>query len=152
MMLYELKKAIPLVILAFVALGAPLVLARTSGQFPQHCGMMGGGGPHHLQMHMTQLRDVLILTPQQSEQWKSVVQTIEDNDKSLNDLLRRKNLKSDTQSAVDNLMFYGEMAEARSAAVKKTANVFATFYAGLSDSQKTEADEFFRSHNNRCLF
>ena len=47
-------------------------------------------------------------------------------------------------TAVDDLVSYGEIAEAHAAGIKRLTPAFATLYASMSDAQKLEADKLFR--------
>jgi hypothetical protein len=48
------------------------------------------------------------------------------------------------RTAVDDLKSYGEITEAHAEGIKHLTPVFADLYASMSDTQKKEADNFFR--------
>ena len=127
-------------------LGAPLAMAEMTDPPARHHQkpMMDEG--QRVDRHIAHLHDALKVTPQQEEQWKPVAQTIRDNQRAIHDLVKDKRTKLDTQSAVEDLNAYSEIAEAHAVASKKLADAFGTFYAGLSVEQKKVADEFFRDH------
>ncbi len=49
-------------------------------------------------------------------------------------------------SAVDNLRSYAELEQQRAQDIQKLVPAFQTLYGALSDQQKREADQMFRSY------
>lgn len=144
----QFKRILPSALLAFSVLGAPLAMAEPA-QAPAHHGQMQKMSEEdRLERHIGHLHDALKVTAQQEEQWKPVAQTMRDNEKSLRELAKAKRGKIETQTAVEDLAAYAEIAEAHAQSIKKLADVFGTFYAGLGDEQKKVADEFFRDHKH----
>ena len=144
----QFKHILPSALLAFSVLGAPFAMAEPP-QPPAHHGPMSKMDEgDRLEHRISQLHDALKVTAQQEDQWKPVAQTMRDNEKALHELAKEKRAKVDTQTAVEDLAAYGEIAEAHAHAIKKLADVFGSFYAGLSDEQKKAADQFFRDHKH----
>jgi protein CpxP len=102
-----------------------------------------------LEKHIAQMHDALKVTPAQEDQWKPVAQTMRDNEATMHAVVQEKRSHIATQSAVDDLNAYAEIAATHAAATKKLADSFGLFYASLSDAQKKAADEFFREHKRR---
>jgi len=102
-----------------------------------------------LEKHIAQMHDALKVTPAQEDQWKPVAQTMRDNEAAMHAVIKEKQSHLATQTAIDDLNAYAEIAAAHADHVKKLADSFGVFYASLSDDQKKVADEFFREHKRR---
>jgi protein CpxP len=147
------KKMLPPALLACTLIAAPFAMADTPpGPPPGHPGpMQPFDHAGMLEQHIAHLHDALKVTPQQEEQWKPVAQTMRDNEKAMFDLMKEKHGKIESQTAVDDLNAYSDIAAAHAVAARKMADVFAVFYASLGDDQKKLADEFFREHKHHSM-
>lgn len=97
---------------------------------------------------ITSLHDMLKITPAEEDQWKPVADVMRENAKTLRELHEAKMAKVDTQTAIDDLASYREIAEAHYQAAKRMEETFGTFYATLSPDQKKLADTVFREHKH----
>ncbi len=148
----QVKTLLPTALVAFCVMGAPLVMAdMPASNMPNHHGAAQKMDDEQmLERHIAHLHDALKVTPQQEEQWKPVAEIMRDNDKTMRDLVKEKRGKLDTQTAVEDLAAYSEIAQAHAVATKKLADVFSVFYVSLSDDQKKVADDFFREHKHHA--
>jgi hypothetical protein len=104
-----------------------------------------------LERHIARMHDDLKVTPQQETQWMVVAQTMRDNEKTARQLIRDRQSRIDSQTAVEDLNAYADIAALHAQATRKLADAFAGFYAGLSDDQKKAADEMFRSQEQQAM-
>ena len=84
-----------------------------------------------------------ITTPQEA-QWVKVADIMRENAKTMDTLTQARADHAKTMTAVDDLVSYGEIADAHAVGIKKLTPAFATLYASMSDAQKLEADKLFR--------
>jgi Spy/CpxP family protein refolding chaperone len=142
------KQLLPAAFLALVMISVPAFAADMQDTKPMHGKMKPMNEGDMMERHIAHLHDMLKVGADQEEQWKSVAQTMRDNETALHDLIKSKQAMIATQSAVDDLNSYAEIADLHAQGAKKMAAAFATFYAGLTDSQKKTADEFFHEHKH----
>lgn len=86
----------------------------------------------------------LKITAAQEPQWQQVAQVMRDNAAQIEQLVKERNAKVKTMTAVDNLQTYSDIAQAHADGLKKLVPVFDTLYGSMSDAQKKIADEVFR--------
>lgn len=86
----------------------------------------------------------LKITAAQEPQWQQVAQVMRDNAAQIEQLVKDRNAKLKTMTAVDNLQTYSDIAQAHADGLKKLVPVFDTLYGSMSDAQKKTADEVFR--------
>jgi hypothetical protein len=96
------------------------------------------------EQRITRMHTMLKITPTQEEQWAKVAETMRDSAKTMDNLTQARMDHAKTMTAVDDLKSYGEITDAHADGLKKLTPVFATLYAGMSDTQKKEADTLFR--------
>jgi periplasmic protein CpxP/Spy len=144
-----LKQILPSAFLAFSVLAAPVAMAemRPPADHQQQPKMSQEEGLEH---HIAHLHDVLKVTPQQEELWGPVAKAMRDNHQSMSELIKEKKSKIETQTAVEDLNAYSEIAAAHAVATKRLADAFGPFYGSLTDEQKKSADEFFRQHKHHA--
>ena len=97
-----------------------------------------------VEARITDMHAKLMITQAQEDQWGKVAQTMRDNEKAIEPLIKTRAENSKTMTAVDDLKSYGEITDAHADGIKKFTPVFATLYNGMSDAQKKEADTLFR--------
>lgn len=103
--------------------------------------------PHRdygIEARITNLRDRLHITKAQEPMWDRVAQVMRGNAETLNKLIRERNAKLRTMTAVENLRTYAGIAEAHADGVRKLAAAFDGLYTSMSPTQKKDADELFR--------
>jgi protein CpxP len=106
------------------------------------------------ELRIKEMHAKLKITPAQEEQWAKVAQVMLDDAKTMDALTQIRVDHAKDMTAVDDLKSFGEIADAYANGIKKMTPVFADLYASMSDTQKKEADAFFRygyekhSHKN----
>jgi len=86
----------------------------------------------------------LKITAAQEPQWQQVAQVMRDNATQIEQLVKERDAKLKTMTAVDNLQTYSDIAQAHADGLKKLVPVFDTLYGSMSDAQKKVADGVFR--------
>ena len=147
----RLNLLLPSALVAFSMVGVPMTVRAEEAPIPaaHHEHMHGAGSEQMVEDHIARLHRSLKITPQQEEQWKPVADVIRDNDKTMRALVTEKRGRVETQTAVEDLAAYSEIAQAHAVAMKKLSDIFSVFYAGLTDQQRKLADDFFREHKHR---
>ena len=106
------------------------------------------------ELRIKEMHAKLKITSAQEEQWAKVAQAMLDDAKTMDALTQIRVDHAKDMTAVDDLKSFGEIADAYANGIKKLTPVFADLYASMSDTQKKEADAFFRygyekhSHKN----
>lgn len=90
------------------------------------------------------LHSRLKITAAQEPQWQQVAQVMRDNAAQMEKLVKDRNAKVKTMTAVENLQTYSDIAQGHADGLKKLVPVFDTLYGSMSDAQKKIADEVFR--------
>lgn len=103
------------------------------------------------EQRIAHMHQKLNITSAQEAQWAKVAQVMRDDAKELDGLTRTRRDSAKSMTAIDDLKSYADIADAHSAGIKKMIPAFADLYAGMSDSQKKEADKLFREgeHGHR---
>ena len=96
------------------------------------------------EQRVTNMHAKLKITPPQEAQWAMVATIMREDAKSMDTLTQARADHAKAMTAVDDLVSYGEIAEAHAAGIKRLTPAFATLYASMSDAQKLEADKLFR--------
>jgi hypothetical protein len=94
---------------------------------------------------ITKLHDSLKITQQQEALWGTVADTMRVNDDRIDALSTKRHDHAATMTAVEDLASYGEMSQAHAESVKAFHASFVPLYDAMSSSQKTNADQVFRS-------
>jgi periplasmic protein CpxP/Spy len=99
----------------------------------------------------TRIKDLharLQITPEQEELWTNVAQTMRDNAKTMEALIKTRSEGKETMSAIEDLKSYAEIADAHADGLKNFIPAFEPLYASMSDAQKKSADTLFhRGHH-----
>jgi len=86
----------------------------------------------------------LHITAAQEPQWQQVAQAMRDNAASIDKMVRERNAKLRTMTAVENLQTYANIADAHADGLKKLVPAFDNLYQSMSAAQKKDADAVFR--------
>jgi len=97
-----------------------------------------------VQLRIKDMHTKLKITAAQEEQWTKVAQAMLDDAKTMDTLTQVRVDHAKDMTAIDDLKSYGEIADAHADGVKKLTPLFTDLYAGMSDTQKKEADALFR--------
>lgn len=102
-----------------------------------------------VEARIASLHKRLKITAAQEPQWQQVAQVMRDNASQIEQLVKERNAKVKTMTAVDNLQTYSDIAQAHADGLKKLVPVFDTLYGSMSDAQKKIADAVFRGMAER---
>jgi len=108
--------------------------------------VLGAGKDQHearAEQRVTEMHTKLKITAPQEAQWAKVATIMRDNSKTMDTLTQARADHAKTMTAVDDLVSYGEIADAHAAGIKKLTPEFAILYASMSDAQKKDADRLF---------
>jgi len=95
-----------------------------------------------LEARIESLHQKLMITQAQEEQWNKVTEVIRQNAQTMTMLLGRiKFHEANAGTPVDEIKFYGQIAEAHANSIKKLIPVFETLYNSLSENQKKALNE-----------
>ena len=155
MMLHLRHKILGAVAAAAVAaaLSAPAMAAEAaapaSTQASAPSPMKGRQDP--VEAQIARLRGQLHITDAQNEKFNAVAQVMRDNRNAHDALVKEKRQSEKTETAVEDLQAYAQIAQNHADGVKKMAVAFEDLYSVLSDDQKKAADEAFRQHKRRVM-
>lgn len=90
------------------------------------------------------LQSQLKITPAQEPQWNTFADVMRENGKTMGDMYRQRSEVAKTQSALDNMQQYVDIAQAHADGMKKLVAAFDPLYNSLSPEQKKLADASFR--------
>jgi hypothetical protein len=143
--IYPITLAVAAALLAFIVL-ASASPARAASPQPGMATAGTASKADRVEARIKDLHTKLKITPAQEELWNNVAQTMRDNAKTMEALIKARSEKAGTMTAVDDLKSYSEIAEAHADGLKKFVPAFEPLYAGMSDAQKKSADTLFRQH------
>ena len=142
---YPTALAVAVALLAFIVLASPSPAWAASPE-PGMATAGTASKADRVEARIKELHTKLKITPAQEELWNNVAQTMRDNAKTMEALIKARSEKAGTMTAVDDLKSYSEIAEAHADGLKKFIPAFEPLYAGMSDAQKKSADTLFRQH------
>ncbi|RDU95208.1 Spy/CpxP family protein refolding chaperone [Trinickia dinghuensis] len=90
------------------------------------------------------LHSQLKITAAQEPQWKTFAEVMRTNAQNMGRLFRQRTQAEQTQSAVDNMRQYAEIAQAHADDMKQLVDAFDPLYNSFSPEQKKVADTTFR--------
>ncbi|MGN6652817.1 Spy/CpxP family protein refolding chaperone [Trinickia sp.] len=139
----------------FVILACALA---TSGAFaqasvPQASSSMAASTPAqahaakreaHVEERIASLHSQLKITAAQEPQWKAFADVMRSNAQNMSRLFQQRTQASQTQSALDNMKQYAEIAQAHADDMKQLVDAFEPLYNSFSPEQKKVADTTFR--------
>lgn len=98
-----------------------------------------------VEAHIKRLHAQLHITAAQEPQWERVATAMRENAKTIDRLVRERDAKLSTMTAVENLNTYAEIADAHAEGLKTLVSAFDDLYQSMSPTQKRNADAIFRS-------
>ena len=138
---YPTALAVAAVLLAFMVLASASPLRAASAEPGMATSKTSKAD--RVEARITELHTKLKITPAQEEQWNKVAQAMRDNAKTMEALIKARFEKQGTMTAVEDLTSYAEISQAHADTVKTFIPIFEPLYAGMSDSQKKDADKLF---------
>ena len=89
------------------------------------------------------------ITPDQESQWKTFADVMRSNGQNMARLFHERMQQEATQSALDNMRQYAQIAQAHADDVKRLVDAFEPLYNSFSPEQKKVADTTFRQMGER---
>ena len=90
------------------------------------------------------LHSQLKITPAQETQWKTFADVMRSNGQNMGRLFRQRTQAEQTQTALDNMKQYAEIAQAHADDMKQLVDAFEPLYNSFTPEQKKLADTAFR--------
>lgn len=103
----------------------------------------------YAETQIKQLQTSLKITKDQEQSWNDLTVVMRENAKDVDALRKERAANRGTLNAVERMKFHSQVTESQLNQMKKFIPVFETFYNGLSDEQKKNADEIFSTGKYR---
>jgi hypothetical protein len=101
--------------------------------------------PQTVEQRIAMLKSALKITPELEPKWDKVAAAMRENAASMDRLVREKQAKAQSITAVDDLKTYRDFTQAHLDGLKKLTSAFESLYDSMSADQKKNADQVF--HN-----
>ncbi len=139
-----LKMAGALVLSCF-AIGSLPAISRAAGASGQAQTVTSAptSGVDGLIAHLHQ---EFMVTPAQEELFQKLANVMREDADNMSALAKKRSENAKTNTAVEDLQSYAEIAEAHAEGTKRMIPVFQALYESMSDAQKKAADIEFREH------
>jgi hypothetical protein len=98
-----------------------------------------------LEQRIADMHETLHVTGAQDAQFEKFAQVMRDNAEQMQATLAARNARIATETAVESLQAYAQLAEQHAKDVERLSAAFQTFYDALTPAQKKDADEMFRA-------
>ena len=106
------------------------------------------GGPAPVEARIKDLHSKLKISATQEDLFKAIAQEMRDSGTAFNEATRTREGKAKTMTAIDDLNSYANLASLHADSMKKFVAVFSPLYDSMTDDQKKNADEIFRTHKD----
>ncbi len=135
-------------LLAAVSAVAQAPNAAAPASTPSAAAVAGAATPaakHPMvERRIAELRARLKITPSEERPFTEFAQVMRDNADRMEGLLQQQRKNAATQTAVDQMQAYGQLAQAHAEDMQRLAPAFSRLYDALSPDQKKLADQSFR--------
>ncbi|HEX9464267.1 MAG TPA: Spy/CpxP family protein refolding chaperone [Alphaproteobacteria bacterium] len=108
------------------------------------------GGANSVEQRIADLHKRLQITPAQEDQWKQVAAVMRQNASDVEAVIKERAQNYKNMTAVDDLRSYEKISEVHEDGMKRLIPAFQSLYDSMSDTQKKNADNVFRSHQRRA--
>lgn len=98
----------------------------------------------HVEERISDLHSELKITKDQEAQWAKVADVMRDNARTMHDLFEARRNGTASETAVENLKSWGDIAQAHADGNKTLLAAFEPLYDSMPDPQKKIADQVFR--------
>ncbi|TAL97998.1 MAG: hypothetical protein EPN73_04550 [Paraburkholderia sp.] len=98
----------------------------------------------HVEARISELHSELKITADQETQWAKVADSMRDNARTMHDLFEARHSGMASETAVENLKSWGDIAQAHADGNKTLLAAFQPLYDSMPDAQKKIADQVFR--------
>ncbi|HXZ08898.1 MAG TPA: Spy/CpxP family protein refolding chaperone [Paraburkholderia sp.] len=99
---------------------------------------------NHVEERISDLHAELKITKDQEAQWAKVADVMRDNARTMHDLFEARRNGAASETAVENLKSWGDIAQAHADGNKTLLAAFEPLYDSMPDEQKKLADQVFR--------
>jgi len=99
-----------------------------------------------VEQRIADLHSKLHITQAQSQSWDQFAQVMRQNATTQDEAYQQRAQRLKAMSAPENLQSYAQLEQTRAQDVQKLVPVFQNLYDSLSDQQKKEADQLFRTY------
>lgn len=127
---------------AFAQASAPQAAASMSASAP--AAAHAAKREAHVEQRIAYLHSQLKITAAQEPQWKTFADVMRSNAQNMSRLFMQRSQAGQTQSALDNMKQYAEIAQAHADDMKQLVDAFDPLYNSFSPEQKKVADTTFR--------
>jgi protein CpxP len=141
--------AVAAALLAFIVLASPSPSCAASPEAGPAVASGKASKAERVEARIKQLYTKLKITQAQEELWNKVAQSMRDNAKTMEELIKARSEKAGTMNAVEDLKSYGEIAQAHADGIKTFVPIFEPLYASMSDAQKKDADRLFHHQGHK---
>ncbi len=92
------------------------------------------------------LHEKLQITASQENEFKTMADTMRDNEKAMHALIKERHETGENMTAIDDLQSYQKIAEEHAEGLGKLISAFTPLYNDMSDAQKKNADMVFGTY------
>lgn len=105
--------------------------------------------PQTVEQRITMLKSALKITPEQEPKWDKVATAMRENAAAMDKLVKEKQAKAQTITAVDDLKTYQDFTQAHLDGLKNLTSAFESLYDSMPADQKKNADQVFHNFGPR---
>ena len=127
---------------AFAQASAPQAASSMAASTPQ--AARAAKREARVEERIASLHSQLKITAAQEPQWKTFANVMRSNAQNMSRLFVQRTQAEQTQSALDNMKQYAEIAQAHADDMKQLVDAFEPLYGSFSPEQKKVADTTFR--------
>ncbi|MGN6085946.1 Spy/CpxP family protein refolding chaperone [Trinickia sp.] len=127
---------------AFAQASAPQAASSMAASTPQ--AARAAKREARVEERIAYLHSQLKITAAQEPQWKTFADVMRSNAQNMSRLFVQRTQAEQTQSALDNMKQYAEIAQAHADDMKQLVDAFEPLYGSFSPEQKKVADTTFR--------
>lgn len=136
--------------LALGAVGASAQTATKPGTGkPPAAAAATSSKPQTVEQRITMLKSALKITPDQEPKWDKVATAMRENAAAMDKLVKEKQTKAQSITAVDDLKTYQDFTQAHLDGLKNLTSAFESLYDSMPAEQKKNADQVFHNFGPR---
>ena len=149
-----LRRSIAIATLAGASLALGVVGASAQGSTatkpgtgkPPAAAAATSSKPQTVEQRITMLKSALKITPEQEPKWDKVATAMRENAAAMDKLVKEKQAKAQSITAVDDLKTYQDFTQAHLDGLKNLTSAFESLYDSMPADQKKNADHVFDSY------
>ena len=105
--------------------------------------------PQTVEQRITMLKSALKITAEQEPKWDKVATAMRENAAAMDKLVKEKQAKAQSITAVDDLKTYQDFTQAHLDGLKNLTSAFESLYDSMPADQKKNADQVFHNFGPR---